>query len=200
MKKLPCALICSLVFSAPMALAHTRGPQEISPKPYAEILRFYDDLNDVIAFSSYPERVELTKYLAEKELPEKFRHNHRLTKVFTLMKKIEAEIISKDPKIVIWTKPPSGHIYYSGLIEIKRIRPEGAKVKVDVVVYHVKPDINNELIARYEAAEGDDHKIPKEEEMLGLVKPASYQNEEVHTWVRINGEWKKDEAELVSLK
>jgi hypothetical protein len=180
-------------------LARIQKPQEISKKPYPEISEFYYNLNYVIAFSSYSERVELTKYLAEKELPEKFKRR-RLAKVFALMKKIETEIIKEDPNIVTWTGPPSGHIYYSGLIEIKKIQPGADKIRVEVIVYHLKPEINNELIARYEAARGDEKNIPREEELLGIVKPAPYQSGEVHTWALVNGEWKKKEANLVSLK
>jgi hypothetical protein len=181
-------------------LAHVQEPQKISKKPYSEISGFYDDLNCVIAFSSYAERGELAKYLAEKGLPEKFKRDRRLAKIFGLMKKIETEIIKEDPKMVIWTKPRSGPIYYSGLIEIKKIQPETDKIRVKVIVYHLKPEINEQLIARYNEAGIDEKKVPMEEEMLGIVKPGAYQNEEVHTWVLVNGEWKKKEANFVLLK
>jgi hypothetical protein len=199
MKKLLCTLLCSLIFSPSSILARIQEPQEISKKPHPEISEFYDNLNCVIAFSSYSERVELTKYLAEKDLPEKF-NRRRLAKVFRLMKKIEARIIKEDPKIVIWTKPPSEPVYYSGLIEIKKIQPEADKIRVEVIVYHLKSAINEQLIARYDEAGIDEKKVPKEEEMLGIVKPGAYQNEEVHIWVIVNGEWKKKEANFVLLK
>lgn len=200
MKKLLCTLLCSLIFNPSLILAHVQKPQESSKKPYSKISEFYDDLNYVIAFSSYAERVELTKYLAEKELPEKFKRDRRLAKIFGLMKKIETEIVKEDPKMVIWTKPRSEPVYYSGIIEIKKIQPEADKIRVEVIVYHLKPGINEQLIARYDEAGIDEKKVPREEETLGIVKPGAYRNEEVHTWVLVNGGWKKKEANFVLLK
>lgn len=191
MKKLLGALLCSLIFNPALILAHVQEPQEISKNPYSEISGFYDGLNYVIAFSSHAERVELTKYLAEKELPEKFKLDRRLARIFGLMKKIETEIIKEDPKMVIRTKPPYEPVYYSGLIEIKKIQPEADKIRAEVIVYHFKPGINEQIIARYNEAGIDEKKVPREEEMLGIVKPGAYRNEEVHRWVLVNGEWKK---------
>jgi hypothetical protein len=193
-------VLCSLLFSPFLVFGRAQEPQRDPGKPEPVIVRFYRDFNFVIAFSSNAERVELAKYLDGKGLPEKFQRNPRLARVFTLMTRIGTQIVEEDPKMVLWAARSTGHVYYSGITEIKKIQPEGDAVKVEVTVYHLEPEANRELIARYEAAGEEPGKIPTGEEMLGIVKPAPYKSEEVHTWVQADGRWKKDAANLVFVK
>jgi hypothetical protein len=200
MKKILWVLVCSLVLNPLSVPASGQEPPEDSRKPDQVIARFYRDFNFVIAFSTNAERVELAKYTDGKELPEKFKQSRRLARVFAIMKKIGAQVIEEDPKIVIRAEPSCGPVYYSGITEVKKIQPDGDTVKVEVIVYHLQPEANEELIARYEVAGGEAGKVPTEEEMLGIVKPAPYLGREVHTWVQAEGRWKKQGVNLVFVK
>jgi hypothetical protein len=186
-------LLLPLTFSAP---AEANSGAGLIPRP---ISQYYEDYSFVSSFSTPQERTELAAYLRMPGLPDRYK-NGRLKKVFELMKKLRAQIINIDPKITIDPSHKMEHVDYVGLIKVKGVKLSGDRASVDVLFYGLRPEANLWLIAEYEKSGGDETKIPSPEQRLARAGASTFQRAETHNWAKINGEWKKNELNIIPLK
>jgi hypothetical protein len=165
----------------------------------APIMDYYDDLNFVSSFSTLQERAQLAAYLPDGSLPEKYRGG-RLEKVFDRTKKLRARDVSIDPKMTVNPNPKPEYLLTSGLVKVESVNVTGNKATVDVSIYALTPTANFWFISQYDKLSGDAKKVPSFEEFLRSTFTPLSKRTEIHTWVKLVGEWRKQEVNIIPLK
>jgi hypothetical protein len=121
-------------------------------------------------------------------------------KVLRLMKNLEARVTNIDPKMVINPSHKLVLVDYEGIVEVNRVDVCGDRAAADVTILGLKPETNLWLIAQYEKSGGDSTMIPSPEQGLERAKGSTFRRAETHTWIKTDGEWKKNEVNIVLLK
>jgi hypothetical protein len=165
----------------------------------APIMDYYDDLNFVSSFSTLHERAELAAYLPNSPLPEKYKGG-RLEKVFDRIKKVRARDVSIDPKMTVNPNPKPEYLLSSGLVKVESINVIGNKATVDVSIYALTPTANFWFISQYDKSGGDAKKLPSFEDWLSSTGGPLSKRTEIHTWIKVIGEWRKQEVNIIPLK
>ncbi len=163
-----------------------------------QISRYYEGYSFVSSFSTKKERSQLVACLKGQELPGQPGHN-RLRKILDLMKEIQAQVQSIDPKMIVPPFPPV-YIDYAGIAEVKSVSVSEDKATVQVTVYGLEPEAQLWLISQYDQSGGDERKLPSFEKRLDLARASTFRRAEYHFWAKLNNEWKKNEANLIPLK
>ena len=164
-----------------------------------EICEYYRSYNFASSFSSQFERETLAAYLSQEKPPEKL-NSERLEKVFQSMKKVKARVMNTDPKMTIQVKPGGLNIFPSEVIEVRNFKQNGGELMVEVAAYGLKPEENFRYIALYDEHRGNEKEIPSEEEIIDTAKSKFPPRKEIHKWLSVNGQWMKQEANIVFLK
>jgi hypothetical protein len=188
-------VVLVVYFSAGLNL---RGEKKKIGAP-SPIMDYYDDLNFVSSFSTLQERAQLAAYLPGGSLPEKYKGG-RLEKVFDRLRKMRARDVSIDPKMTINPNPKPEYLLTSGLVEVESVNVTGSKATVDVSIYALKPEANLWFISQYNESGGDAQKLPSFEDWLRSTRGPLSRRTEIHTWVRLTGEWRKQEVNIIPLK
>jgi hypothetical protein len=177
-----------------------RAQDQSQPGPVPkQISQFYEDYTFVSSFSTPQERATLAGYLTTPGQTYKSKDG-RLEKVLQLMKKLKAQVNNIDPKMVINPYHRLERVDYEGVVEVNHVGVCGDRATVDVTILGLKPETNLWLIAQYEKSSGDSTTIPSPEKGLERAKGSTFRRAETHTWVKINGEWKKNEVNIILLK
>jgi hypothetical protein len=152
----------------------------------------------VSSFSTKQERSHLTACLKGKKLPGQPGYT-RLKKILDLMKELQAQVQSIDPKMVV---PPYPVVYidYSGIVEIKSVSVLEDKATVHLTIHGLEPEASTWLISQYDQSGGDEEKLPSPEKRLELARESTFRRAEIHVWSKFKSGWKKSEANLVLLK
>jgi hypothetical protein len=126
----------------------------------------------------------------------------RLEKVFQLMKKVKAKVMKFDPKMTIVAKPSGMNIFPSVMIEVRDFKQNGTEISVEVFSYGLKPEENFRFIALYDKRKGNEKEIPSEKERIEAAKSKSKfsLSKEIHKWFYVDGQWMRQEANLVFIK
>jgi hypothetical protein len=164
-----------------------------------EITEYYQNYNFISSFSSQSERNTLVDYLGQQQLPEKLK-SERLERVFQLMKKVKAKVMKLDPKMNIEVKPAVGSIFLSEMIEVRNFKESGGEISVEVASYALKPEENFRFIALYDERNGNEKEIPSEDERIEAAKSKYPPRIEIHKWLYANGQWMKQEVNVVFVK
>jgi hypothetical protein len=164
-----------------------------------EISEYYQSYNFISSFSSSSERKTLVDYLDQEKLPEKLK-SERLERVFQLMKKVKAKVMKFDPKMNIEVKPNGGSIFPSEMIEVRNFKKSRGEISVEVASYGLKPEENFRFIALYDEHKGNEKEIPSEAERIETAKSKFPPRIEIHKWLYANGQWMKQEANVVLIK
>jgi hypothetical protein len=164
-----------------------------------EVSEYYQNYNFISSFSSQSEREILVDYLDQEKLPEKLK-SERLERVFQLMKRIKARVMKFDQKMTIEVKPTGGNIFPSQMIEVRNFKESGGEISVEVASYALKPEENFRFIALYDERKGNEKEISSEDERIETAKSKFPPRIEIHKWLYANGQWMKQEANLVFLK
>jgi hypothetical protein len=179
--------------------AQTTSPEKAKPAPLPEqISRYYEGYNFVSSFSTKQERSQLVVYLKGQGQPGQPGSN-RLKKILDLMKELQAQVQSIDPKMVV-PLSPIVYIEYAGIVEVKSVSVSDKKATVQVTIYGLEPEANLWLISQYDESGGDEQKLPSLEKRLDLAGTSMFRRTEVHTWIKLINDWKKNEANLIPLK
>jgi hypothetical protein len=123
-----------------------------------------------------------------------------ITKVLRLMKRLRAQVTNIDPKMTINPSHNLELVNYEGLVEVNHVGVCGDRATVNVTILGLKPEANLWLIAQYEKSRGDPTRIPSPEQRLERAKGSTFRRAEIHTWTKINGEWKKSEVNIIPLR
>lgn len=143
------------------------------------------------------------------ELPE----SGRLKKIRALMQELNEHTIrdytnsamvlpnvpSRTAKIDPEIFPPRGpypispYSIPSELVKVNLLRESDKAITVEVFVHPLTPETNSRLIAKYKKSADDEKKIPSIEK---LIKVAPLHRQELHQWVRSDGQWMKSETEI----
>jgi hypothetical protein len=164
-----------------------------------EISEYYKNYNFISSFSSESERRTLVGYLDQEKLPEKLK-SERLEKVFQLMKKVKAKVMKFDPKMTVQVKPTLANIFPSEMIEMRNFKQSAGEASIEVASYALKPEENFRFIALYDEHMGNEKEIPSENERLKTAKSKFPARVEIHKWLYANGQWMKQEANVVFIK
>jgi len=193
---LPLAFIIPFLWAFP-----SRQKQPESQGLPLEISEYYQNYNFISSFSSKPERETLVRYLDQEKLPEKLKSD-RLEKVFQLMKRVKAKVMKFDPKMSVGVKPNLGNIFPSVMIEVRDFKQNGTEISVEVFSYGLKPEENFRFIALYDERRGNEKEIPSEKERIEAAKSKSKfsPSKEIHKWFYVDGQWMRQEANVVFLK
>jgi hypothetical protein len=195
MKRNICCLLVLGFLSLSPAIQNS-SPENAKPSPLPEqISRYYEGYNFVSSFSTMKERSQLIAYLKGQGQP----GSNRLKKILDLMKKLQAQIQSIDPKMVV---PPYQVVYidYAGIAEVESLSITDDKATVRVTIYGLEPEANTWLISQYDQSGRDEQKLPTPEKRLDLAKTSKFRRSEVHLWAKFKDGWKKNEANLIPLK
>jgi len=198
MKKKMCFFLALGFLFLPLASQST-SPEEAKPSPIpAQISRYYDRYSFVSSFSTKQERNKLMTCLKGQELPVQPGYT-RLKKILDLMKELQVQVQSIDPKMVV---PPSPAVYidYSGIVEIKSVSVSDDKATVHLTIHGLEPEASIWLISQYDQSGGDEEKLPSPEKRLDLARASTFRRAEIHAWARFKNGWKKSEVNLILLK
>ncbi len=186
----------ALAFIIPLLWGFASGQKEQDKQSLSlEISEYYRSYNFISSFSSQFERETLAAYLSQEKL-----NSERLEKVFQSMKKVKARVMNTDPKMTIQVKPGGLNIFPSEVIEVRNFKQNGGELMVEVAAYGLKPEENFRYIALYDEHKGNEKEIPSEEEIIDTAKSKFPPRKEIHKWLYVNGQWMKQEANLVFLK
>jgi len=186
----------ALAFIIPLLWGFASGQKEQDKQSLSlEISEYYRSYNFISSFSSQFERETLAAYLSQEKL-----NSERLEKVFQSMKKVKARVMNTDPKMTIQVKPSGLNIFPSEIIEVRNFKQNGGELMVEVAAYGLKPEENFRYIALYDEHKGNEKEIPSEEEIIDTAKSKFPPRKEIHKWLYVNGQWMKQEANLVFLK
>jgi len=186
----------ALAFIIPLLWGFASGQKEQDKQSLSlEISEYYRSYNFISSFSSQFERETLAAYLSQEKL-----NSERLEKVFQSMKKVKARVMNTDPKMTIQVKPSGLNIFPSEIIEVRNFKQNGGELIVEVAAYALKPEENFRYIALYDEHKGNEKEIPSEEEIIDTAKSKFPPRKEIHKWLYVNGQWMKQEANLVFLK
>jgi len=186
----------ALAFIIPLLWGFASGQKEQDKQSLSlEISEYYRSYNFASSFSSQFERETLAAYLSQEKL-----NSERLEKVFQSMKKVKARVMNTDPKMTIQVKPSGLNIFPSEIIEVRNFKQNGGELIVEVAAYALKPEENFRYIALYDEHKGNEKEIPSEEEIIDTAKSKFPPRKEIHKWLYVNGQWMKQEANLVFLK
>ena len=163
-----------------------------------EISRFYDGYSFVSSFTTRQERSHLMACLKGQNLAAQ-PGDLRLKKILALMKELQVQVQSIDPKMVL---PPYPVVYidYSGVVEIKSVSVSDDKATVQLIIHGLEPEATTWLISQYDRSGGDEEKLPSPEKRLDLARTSKFQRKEIHNWTKFKSGWVKSEANLVLLK
>jgi hypothetical protein len=162
------------------------------------ISRFYDGYSFVSSFTTRQERSHLRACLKGRVLPGQPGYT-RLKKILDLMKELQVQVQSIDPKMVL-PHHPAVYIDYSGVVEIKSVAVLNDKATVHLIIHGLEPEATTWLISQYEKSGGDEEKIPSFEKRLDLARASTFRRGEIHVWTKFKSGWKKSEVNLVLLK
>ncbi len=168
----------------------------------SQIAEFYEDYNFVASFSTPSEREELIGLFARETLPDDLSSD-RMNRVFRMMKALYSRMVRIDPKMVIPVGPRTQYIKYfflPELLEVKKIDRSGKKAVVEVCAYSVGPEFVNRFISEYEENNGEEEKIPPEDERMDLVKESVFPRTEFHIWFLQDGNWMRAEHKNIYIK
>jgi hypothetical protein len=191
---LPLAFIIPFLWT-PRSGQEQSGSQSIP----LEISEYYQNYNFISSFSSQSERRTLVDYLDQEKLPEKLK-SERLERVFQLMKKVKAKVMKLDPKMAIELKAAAGNFFPSEMIEVRNFKQSRGEISVEVASYSLKPEENFRFIALYDEHKGNEKEIPSEAERMETAKSKFPPRIEIHKWLYANGQWMKQEANVVFIK
>ncbi|MEX0773309.1 MAG: hypothetical protein WD038_09095 [Balneolales bacterium] len=154
-----------------------------------EVEQYINASNFVVAFSTSQERLALARY----EDPEDVKQDsgsERLKAVFKHAHQIEALEIEEAQDINIIPRM-YGLRSPSGLLQIESVRSfEDTRMLVEVLVFRLQQNAVTQLIAAYE-----ENDAPPEIEAPFSMAPQRM----VQEWNKINGSWRKKEAEYLYL-
>jgi hypothetical protein len=192
------SLALFLIVPALAWLAQAEDQSKPGPVPQ-QISRYYEDYSFVSSFSTPQERTILAGYLTTPGRSYQSKDG-RLEKVLRLMKNLEARVTNIDPKMVINPSHKLVLVDYEGIVEVNRVDVCGDRAAADVTILGLKPEANLWLIAQYEKSAGDPTRIPSPRLGLERAKGSTFRQAETHTWIKTDGEWKKNEVNIVLLK
>lgn len=167
-----------------------------------QIAEFYEDYNFVASFSSPSERERLIDNFHREVLPEDIR-SQRFNRVFRIMKALYSRMVRFDPKMVIYVGPRKPYIKYffnSELMELRKIERSDKKAVVEVLSYSLEPEVINKFIIQFDENEGEEGKIPTDEERVQTAKSRVIPKVEFHIWYFQDGKWMKAEHKNIYLK
>ncbi len=203
-RKFISVMIASAVTLIPAHLGHTNDrlvSSEIISMP-SQIAEFYEDYNFVASFSTPAEREKIIDNFEREFLPEDIK-SERVNQVFRMMKRLCSRIIRVDPKMVIYHGPRKAYIKYffnSELLETRKVERSNKKAVVEVLTYSAEPEFVNRFIRQFNENEGEEDKIPSNEERVKAVKSKVIPKIEFHIWYFQDGTWMKAEHKNIYIK
>ncbi len=202
MKKYVIVAFVFLLISSGVGLSKNQPASQSLASFPQQIEEFYEDYNFVASFSTHSERDQLIDNFHREVLPEDIR-SHRFNRVFRVMKTLYSRIVRFDPEMVIYVGPRKSYIKYffdSELMELKKIEKSDKKAVVEVLSYSLEPEVVHKFIIQYDDNEGEEDKIPSDEERVQAAKSRVIPRVEFHIWYFQDGKWLKAEHKNIYLK
>ncbi|MGH7261117.1 MAG: hypothetical protein ACREI9_10605 [Nitrospiraceae bacterium] len=142
------------------------------------------------------------------EIPSQLKPDSRLGKIRRAMYVLEQRVLRVDPRISGSPDLPADLARGSGLAKIHKARCGKETIVLDVSVYSLDPPIVEKLIADFGAGKRKIVPSPEELSQIDRVELAdgSYAHviripqKQIHKWILIDGQWFKQEANLVLLQ
>ena len=154
----------------------------------ADVQDYYRDHNFVSAFSTVGER----QLVAQARRPPASR---RMTRVAAAMKRLAQRIEDVDPGIVSPVAPATEHILREDILRVTSFEGSESKGEAWVRLEALRLDhpARLMLISRFEDLAAADRR-PSVDDLVVAGGRLLVATEEIHRWLWIDGEWRRDRA------